>query len=199
MRKNTYSEGLCFVLVFLFLATTCLWTGYMVSVSFMWIMGYILLAISIVVLVILILVKLDKLKQEKKLQEAIIKSNISQIDKLSPFMFEEWVGRFLRNMGYKTQVTKRSGDYGIDVIAENEDIRIGIQVKKFSKPVGIKAVQEVISGMTYYNCNEGWVITSTTAFTPAAHSLAAKQNIRLITRNDLALMLSDLQKQNNSK
>ena len=44
--------------------------------------------------------------------------------------------------------------------------------------------------MNYYDCQEGWVITSSHAFTAAAQNLAQKNYIKLINRNDLAIMLN---------
>ncbi|MBQ7466676.1 MAG: restriction endonuclease [Clostridia bacterium] len=134
---------------------------------------------------------------EKQLQEAILSTNIDQVDKLDPYEFEEWVARLLRIAGYNAKATKRSGDYGVDVLAEKEDEKIAIQVKKFTKPVGIKAVQEVISGMDYYGCYEGWVITTAPYFTKAAQNLAATRNIKLYNKSGLALFLYDLQKNSN--
>ena len=180
--------GLCILPVVI----AMIFAGSISEINSIKIMGFVMLALSLGSIIISIFIRIGKKKKELVLQQAIITSNISQIDSLSPYMFEEWVARLLRTMGYKAFATKRSGDYGIDVIAENYTTKIGIQVKKFNKPVGIKAVQEVISGISYYDCNEGWVVTSAQSFTPAAINLARKQNIKLITRNDLAIMLSKL-------
>lgn len=154
-------------------------------------LGYLTIMASVVLLSVYIYRKIRESKKEKELQDALRNSNISQIDTLSPFEFEEWVARLLRTMDYKAYTTKKSGDYGVDVIAENDNTKIAVQVKKFNKSVGIKAVQEVIAGMSYYNCYEGWVITSANDFTPAARNLASKQDIKLITRNDLAILLNN--------
>lgn len=135
-------------------------------------------------------------RKERELQEAILQTNINQVDDLTPYEFEEWVARFLRIAGYKAHATKKSGDYGVDVLAEKDNTSIAIQVKKFIKPVGIKAVQEVISGMDYYNCYEGWVITTAPYFTQAAKNLAETRNVKLYNKNDLALLLFELQKDN---
>lgn len=135
-------------------------------------------------------------RKERKLQEAILQTNINQVDGLTPYEFEEWVARFLRIAGYKAHTTKKSGDYGVDVLAEKDNTSIAIQVKKFTKPVGIKAIQEVISGMDYYNCYEGWVITTAPYFTQAAKNLAKTRNIKLYNKNDLAILLYELQKDN---
>lgn len=150
---------------------------------------------SITIILYLLIIKKWN-KREKQLQEAILHTNISQVDKLTPYEFEEWVARFLRIAGYKAHATKKSGDYGVDVVAEKDNTSIAIQVKKFTKPVGIKAVQEVISGMDYYNCYEGWVITTAPYFTQAAKNLAKTRNIKLYNKNDLALLLYELQKDN---
>ena len=72
---------------------------------------------------------------EKELQNAILRTNISQVDKLTPYEFEEWVARFLRIAGYKANATKKSGDYGVDVVAEKDNTSIAIQVKKSQNPL----------------------------------------------------------------
>lgn len=104
----------------------------------------------------------------------MINSGISQIDNLAPFEFEEWVARLLKTAGYNAIATKKFGDYGADVIAEKDGIKIAIQVKKFNQPVGIKAVQEVVSAMQYYDCLDGWVITSAYGVTTVAYNFAKK-------------------------
>ena len=115
-------------------------------------------------------------------------AGIHQIDQLTPFEFENWVTRFFQAQGYRAYTTQKSGDYGIDVIAEKDHQKIAIQVKKYNQPVGIKAVQEAISGANYYDCHEAWVITSADKFTTAAHNLANKSRVKLITRSDLSTM-----------
>ena len=115
-------------------------------------------------------------------------AGIHQIDQLTPFEFENWVTRFFQAQGYRAYTTQKSGDYGIDVIAEKNHQKIAIQVKKYNQPVGIKAVQEAISGANYYDCHEAWVITSADKFTTAAQNLANKSRVKLITRSDLSTM-----------
>jgi restriction system protein len=58
------------------------------------------------------------------------------------------------------------------------------QCKKYSKPVGNKAVQEVVAGMKYYGANKGAVI-STSGFTPSARKLASANNIALIHHSEI--------------
>ena len=154
--------------------------------------GVLSIIASLIFLITYIVKRITAVKKEKELQNALINSGISQIDNLAPFEFEEWVARLLKTAGYNAIATKKSGDYGADVIAEKDGIKIAIQVKKFNQPVGIKAVQEVASAMKYYDCHDGWVITSAYGFTTAAHNLAQKNSIKLINRNDLAIMLNKI-------
>lgn len=160
-------------------------------------LAFFICSVAVFIWIICKTVKLNK--EEQRLQQAIKQSNISEINALTPSQFEDWVARMFRMRGYQATLTPRSNDYGIDVILEREDIKIGIQVKKYSKNVGVAAVQEVISGMRYYDCTEGWVVTSASDFTRQARSLAATTGIQLYAYNDLAILLSEIQVQDNSK
>lgn len=205
MKKNETTIA-CLLVAIVFLPSGIFLTYFSSSLDgmrHMMYFGILLIIDSIIFLIIYIFRKITSVIEEKKLQNALKNSGISQIDNLTPFEFEEWVARLLRTVGYNANATKKSGDYGADVIAEKNGIRIAIQVKKFNQPVGIKAVQEVASAMSYYDCYEGWVITSSYGFTNAAHNLAQKNSIRLINKNDLAIMLNKIknnyQKANQSK
>lgn len=142
--------------------------------------------------------RIEEMEYEEKL-EVISESNIDQIDQLSPFEFEQWISDILTILGYESTPTKKTGDYGIDVIAQNDEETIGIQVKKYNRPVGISAVQEVIAGMKYYGCNKGYVMTSAKSFTKAAKNLAEANEVFLYTRFDLAELLYNIKKAKESK
>jgi predicted RecB family endonuclease len=93
--------------------------------------------------------------------------------------FEAHVAWYYRQLGYRIEMTKASGDQGIDVIAENDVERIGIQVKRYSGSVGNSAVQEVVAGLRHYGCSRGVVVT-TSAFTRGAIALARSNGVELI-------------------
>lgn len=137
-----------------------------------------------------------KICQRKRMQKILMQAGVSKIDELTPFEFETWVAQILCVMGYHAYATKKSGDYGADVIAEMNGHKIAIQVKKYHQTVGIQAVQEIVSAVGYYDCEEGWVITSANQFTKSARNLADKHQIKLITRKDLAVMICTAKKIN---
>ena len=57
--------------------------------------------------------------------------------------FEHRCAELLRYRGFhKVTVTKGSGDQGIDILAQKNGLKYGIQCKYYSHPVGNKAIQE---------------------------------------------------------
>lgn len=95
------------------------------------------------------------------------------------YAFEYAVAKRLRWYGYHNiKVTPSCGDFGADIIANKGFTRYAIQCKFYSGAVGIKAVQEALSGKAYYDCDKAMVITNST-FTPAAIELAKKSKVKL--------------------
>ncbi|MDK1195295.1 restriction endonuclease [Cronobacter dublinensis] len=105
-------------------------------------------------------------------------------DNITPAEYEILCADILESCGWKARVTKLSGDQGVDVIAEKDNFTIAIQCKKYSNPVGNKAVQEVTSGKVYYHADACAVVTNST-YTPAARSLAKSQGVLLLHHTDL--------------
>ena len=98
--------------------------------------------------------------------------------------YEEAIFRHLSNNGYTCVLTAQSGDQGVDIIVTIGDIKIAIQCKLYTKPVGNDAVQEVLAGAKYYGCTNACVVTNT-SFTKSATELAASSNVRLINHRKL--------------
>ena len=94
--------------------------------------------------------------------------------------YEKYVAYQLKRAGFvKAEVTKKSSDFGADIILTDKDgSRMCVQCKQYSKPVGVKAVQEVIGAKVYYGCSRAAVITTST-FTPAAKELAQRSGVEL--------------------
>lgn len=70
-----------------------------------------------------------------------------EMDSMEGHDFEYFCADLLKKRGFlDVEVTKGSGDYGIDITAEKDGITYGIQCKCYQDPVGIKAIQEVYFG-----------------------------------------------------
>jgi len=135
--------------------------------------------------------------KKKKIEHAKLRYNLNHLDKMNPYEFEVFISQGLRSIGYKTEVTKGSGDYGIDVIAKKNGFTIGIQVKKYASKVGYDAVKEANTGAKYYKCDEAWVITSNEGFTRQAKEAAQKIDVRLFGIGEYALLLDSGNKKSN--
>lgn len=93
--------------------------------------------------------------------------------------FEEHCAGYLRRRGFKKiELTKGSGDQGVDILAKRRGKTYAIQCKFYQKPVGNKAVQEAYAGMQYYDCDKGMVMTNST-FTKGAIELAGRTGVAL--------------------
>lgn len=100
------------------------------------------------------------------------------IETMNGVQFEEYVLKLLQDKGYIVCKTKITGDFGADLIAEKNGIKISIQVKRYTGNVGLSAVQEVIASMKHYSTDQGWVITNS-KYTLAAKKLASTNDIKL--------------------
>ena len=98
--------------------------------------------------------------------------------------FEHWVADALTRYGWRVQVTRGSGDQGLDVIAEKAGKRVGLQCKFYGSPVGNKAVQEAHAGKVYYGVDAVGVLTNA-SFTPSATALALATGVKLFSHHDI--------------
>lgn len=112
---------------------------------------------------------------------------------MSPIEYEMLCAEILNDNGWKARTTSASGDQGVDVIAENGDVCVAIQCKLYTSPVGNKAVQEVIAGMTYWGATVGAVVTNA-QYTRSARELAKVHDIYLLHHDDLPELTSILDK-----
>lgn len=116
---------------------------------------------------------------------------IDDIDLMTGSEFEIFVGELFKEMGYKTTVTKASGDQGIDVVAEKNGLRFGVQAKCYSNTVSNSAIQEVVAGISFYKCDKAIVITNN-FFTNSAIQLAKANDVVLWNREMLKQKIEEL-------
>ncbi len=106
-------------------------------------------------------------------------------DTMSGEEFEEFCADVLRGNGYTgVEVTKASGDHGVDILANKDGLKYAIQCKRYSKPVGNKAIQEVYSGKDIYKADIA-VVMSNMNFTGQAIEDAKKLRVELWGRNKI--------------
>lgn len=112
-------------------------------------------------------------------------------DDMEGHEFEYFCADILRKNGFTdVDVTKGSGDQGIDILAFKDGVKYGIQCKCYSNDVGNKAVQEAFSGKTFYNCHVAAVLTNR-YFTRSAQELSESNGVLLWDRNWLNKMIEN--------
>lgn len=97
---------------------------------------------------------------------------------MSGWDFERYCADCLLKKGFtKAEVTSGSGDHGVDIIAEQNGIRFGIQCKLYQGQIPNKAVQEAYTGASYYDCDIA-VIMSNSELTKQADEEARKLRVK---------------------
>ncbi len=105
--------------------------------------------------------------------------------------FEFFCADLLRDRGFvEVEVTRGSGDYGIDILAEKDGVTYAIQCKRYGTPVGVKAIQEAYAGRDYYDRMVGAVMTNQ-YFTSPAVEAAGKLKILLWDGGYLEEMMAE--------
>lgn len=113
------------------------------------------------------------------------------MDDMEGHDFEYFCAELLKKRGFvEVEVTKGSGDYGIDILAEKEGVTYAVQCKCYAAPVGVKAVQEAYAGKDYYDRMVGAVMTNQ-YFTAPAVEAARKLKILLWDRGYLDSMIEE--------
>lgn len=138
-------------------------------------------------------------RKRQKIKDAIVRRHLTALrilryqegkadidfDTMDGHEFEAFCANLLEHNGYENvTVTKGSGDQGIDIIAERDGVRYGIQCKRYNREVGNAAVREAYAGKTFYGCHVA-VVISNNVFTGAAIEAAEGLGVVLWDRAKL--------------
>lgn len=111
-------------------------------------------------------------------------SLFSYSEEMNGIEYEHFCASLLRNSGWEAIVSPASGDQGADIIAKRDHIKVAIQCKKYSTPIGNKAVQEVSASKLYYGTDHAVVVTNN-SFTSSAKQLANSARVHLLHHSEL--------------
>lgn len=142
----------------------------------------IILIASLLVILVLLMILLIRKRRPK----------VRSYDEMEGHEFEYFCADLLEKSGFgEVEVTKGSGDYGVDILAEKDGVTYAIQCKRYDGPVGVKAVQEAYAGRDYYDRMVGAVLTNQYFTTPAVEA-AQKLKILLWDGGYLESMTEDV-------
>ena len=136
-------------------------------------------------------IKYNKWKNQKHTAEEFLSSaEIEFIDVMEGYVFEHFLKTLFFYLGYDAVVTKRSGDYGADLVLKKDGKRVVVQAKRYTKNVGSKAVQEIVVARKHYDADEAIVITNS-YYTKQAEEVAEENGVILIDRNELVSLINE--------
>jgi hypothetical protein len=103
---------------------------------------------------------------------------------MSGRQFERAVAELFELLEYEVELIG-GYDKGADLVITSEGQRTAVQVKRYSGPVGIDAIRQLIDGRKRYDCTRGLVVTNS-FFTAQAIECAKEWEIELWDRRELA-------------
>jgi restriction system protein len=131
------------------------------------------------------LVLLLRVVQVVREGQRLRRSGIAEIDRMSGTTFERRLAVLFRGLGYRVEMTGRSGgDYGCDLVLKQGGRRVAVQAKCWAKNVGIKAVQEAAASRLHYQADSAMVVTNR-YFSRPARELAQSNHVELWDRDRL--------------
>ncbi|GJF32881.1 hypothetical protein KNE206_55810 [Kitasatospora sp. NE20-6] len=113
---------------------------------------------------------------------------------MDPIAFEELIAELFRRRGLRTRTTARSGDEGVDVLAEDPDPITGgqivIQAKRYRHTVPPAAVRDLDATMQRQGANRGILVT-TSGFGPGSRRWVEGRPLTLVDGPMLVALLRE--------
>ncbi len=98
---------------------------------------------------------------------------------MTPHDFERWVGARFRELGYKVRGTGKSGDHGVDLVANREGEKVIVQCKRYRHTsIGEPELRDLYGALQHEGADRAYLVT-TGRFTAAAIAWARGKPIEL--------------------
>jgi restriction system protein len=140
--------------------------------------------VIIIIIAILMTATLYEIIISLKQRRAYLNLSQDKIDMLSGKDFESYLCVHFQKMGYKVRRTPDTNDYGADLLLYKDSEKVVVQAKRYKNKVGVKAINEVLGALHYYNCNRAIVVTNS-FYTQNAIKMANKCNVELWDRTTI--------------
>lgn len=103
-----------------------------------------------------------------------------KFSRMSGLDFEKWVAEHFRKQGYKVEMTKTTGDHGVDLLLyKGNELAAAVQCKCWDASVGEPTVRDFYGSLVNSKASEGYIF-ATTSFTQQAVDFAQDKPIKLI-------------------
>lgn len=115
--------------------------------------------------------------------------SLSDLKRMHPFKFEDYVAKLYKNMGYSVKQTKRTGDGGKDIIATKNGQTYFVECKRYSDPVNVHKMRDFVGACVLGGKDVKGIYVTTSSFTNDAKSAANRIGIKMIDGNKLMSMI----------
>ncbi len=130
--------------------------------------------------------QLEVLRTEKEKAEK--KKQYQYWMEIDPWEFEKEISILFRKEGYSVQVTKGSGDEGIDIHLRKGGRKGIVQCKRFKTKVGPGPVRDFYGTMTAGNYDFGYIVCPS-GFSVKAYAFGKGKNIKFLDLNGIMSMV----------
>ena len=115
---------------------------------------------------------------------------LKNIRYLTGLQFEHFLASVFRVLRCGAEVTRASGDFGVDLIvrSHNEE-RVAVQAKNVSGRVGNTEVQKLYGGMSIHRCSRSLIVCTSSKYSRSARKAASKLGVTLWGLEDLRRIL----------
>ena len=154
-------------------------------------MNDIFYAIAIIILCVLLLFILTTYSDTLfwKDKSAIEYRSLSDLKRMHPFKFEDYVAKLYKNMGYSVKQTKRTGDGGKDIVATKNGQTYFVECKRYSDPINVHKMRDFVGACVLGGKDVKGIYVTTSSFTNDAKSAANRIGIQMIDGNKLMSMI----------
>lgn len=105
--------------------------------------------------------------------------------------FEESLAQLYSNLGYAVEITKGSGDEGVDLFLQKDEKVIVVQCKGHEKPIGVGAIRDLYGAMIHFKADSA-ILACPAGFTIGVEMFATDKSIQLISATDLIEMVESI-------
>lgn len=118
---------------------------------------------------------------------------------LDGWQFEQEVARVFRSIGYNANVTKGSGDGGVDIIITNGSYKAIVQCKHYQNPVPPEPCRALWGCRDDFNADEVIMVASSGLTTASTRFVQNKPEFKVYNLDDIIKMTKQVQTESNQK
>ncbi len=114
----------------------------------------------------------------------VSRSGITGVDRMDVKTFEAFLAALFGDLGYEIEGSRVHGDFAAELVVAKDGTRTLVEGKRWSKHLGVTAVQAALGAMTDYHCDAA-IVVANRQFTRQAKRLAKANGIALWDREKL--------------